>query len=692
MALWLFRRKSRPRRNRSGPPANEIATSPRKPLAPSGAVAGAGPISSPPIRRRPNSRRRPESDELQGRMRNYSFDSGHVDKLKTGGASATSLSPNQCAAKRAAISPTPDGSDPSNIAKSREAAPIDSIPTLHHSSSKRDGGHLLSRTGNSKRRKNAHDREREAEIKAMGSKTFCNPSINIAEKEIAKPHLNSLAARYTRELGNRRSNVSLPLADSIDSAMPFDTEPVAYVISPFAALTPKPTLRYAAQSQSGPFNFGLFPIRKTSRRKRLATPLPESVLRANSLIDDLAQDMNASDLRELMERDARRRDRRRLRDEEPAAYISDQQKTSQGFLKKQQPQKLKDQQSVASCPSTPASGLPELRHEVLGRETVGHEVDTTSTIAALPIGLDSDSQSMTPRHKLIEPGLHPPQNRVDPLQPSSESFPAPSRLQSPEAQPPLPTEPVLRHMAAQHIELQLPTEQNSNVIDEKYSNGDDDESISSTPTGYRRDPQLHSSYDSASMSNVMTNATRDDTPMSWLKKEESEPSLELQQSLSLASIDSEGSWFSGRTASRRGISHTQPSLDRVSQLQHQYKTVQGSRHDRLLTKTEPDISSDRQDLSLAEFGKERAPASYISPEEDDDSSIVMDDEYLNRLTRSSAGTDSLIDIHCESMGDLLPSSDEEFETGNGVGDDTWGSVSEKHRGSRILTTRKSNFI
>lgn len=873
-------------------------------------MAVAGPISSSPIRRRPSSRRqRLGSDELQVRMRNYSFDSGHVDKLKISGVGETFPSSSQCAAKHSSSLPLPDRSVPSNNEKSREAAPLDTIPTLHHSNSKRDGGHLLSRMGSSKRRKNAHNYEREAEIKVMSSKSCCDPSINFkpikspadlcaaevnVKNEIVKPHLNSLAAQYTRtrELGKRRSNLLLPLADSIDTAMPFNTEPVAYVISPFAALTPKPTLRYAAQSQSDRFDFGLSPIRKTSQKKRLATPLPESVLRANSRIDDLAQDMTASDLRELMERDARRRDRRRLRDEELAAYKSDQQERSR---------------------------------DVLGRETIGHGIDTASAITALPIGCDSDSQSMTPRHKSIGLGLHPHKNNVDPLQPSSDSFPAPraadsaqvvelsnttpdlatsclpdstsmtpaepeppatllqadenyqqdlltlsvnisskfrrlarirrrlantfshkeslegestpsaaisrkpsnsnssrvrrnfswgtfgallrwkrrskrapeqptysnlsrrstvsqsldqqhrhqhdtvqpgqlqspstalfgpaaaqattvearqtasstsvrstararnvttkshpltdtrvlpkrslsrfredlpeylmspptSRLQSPQAQPPLPTEPVLRHPAAQHTEFKLPTEQSSSFKDEKHSDDDDDESIGSTPTGHRRDPQLHSSYDSASMSNVMTNATRDDTPMSWLKREESEPSLELQQSLSLASIDSEGSWFSGRAASRRGRWQMQLSLDRLSQLQHQYKTAKGSHHDRPLTKTESDISSDRQDLPVAEVGIERAPASYNSPEEDDNSSIVMDDEYLNRLTRSSAGTDSLIGIHCEPIGDMLPSSDEEFETGNGAGDDRWGSAGEKRRGSRRLIRRKSSLI
>ncbi|CAK7211751.1 hypothetical protein SCUCBS95973_001225 [Sporothrix curviconia] len=47
-----------------------------------------------------------------------------------------------------------------------------------------------------------------------------------------KAHPNSFAARYAREKGKQPSDVSLALADSIDSAMSSDSEQVAYVISP----------------------------------------------------------------------------------------------------------------------------------------------------------------------------------------------------------------------------------------------------------------------------------------------------------------------------------------------------------------------------------------------------------------------------------------------------------------------------
>ncbi|CAK7211748.1 hypothetical protein SCUCBS95973_001224 [Sporothrix curviconia] len=226
-------------------------------------------------------------------------------------------------------------------------------------------------------------------------------------------------------------------------------------------------------------------------------------------------------------------------------------------------------------------------------------------------------------------------------------------------------------------------EQGANFIDDNNDNNDDGnddgdvESIILTPNEFHRNPQQHSSYDSTSMRNSMTNATRDDTPTSWLQMDDTEPSPEPQQSLSLASIDSEGSWLSGRTASRRRATQMQPSLDSVSQSFHQQKASQYHRHDQSWTSNGPGSTNDQRSLSPTETAHGNMSASGISQVEEDESSIVMDDEYLSRLARSSTGRGSRAATKRESMGDMLPSSDDELDTVNGDADVRRGSVNEK---------------
>ncbi|CAK7222469.1 hypothetical protein SBRCBS47491_004875 [Sporothrix bragantina] len=880
MALWLFRRKSRRKRSSAGSPAGDFVASTRSFTAPSG-VAAAGPISSSPIRRRSSNRKqRPEPNKLQRRMRTYSFESGRADNLEIGSAN------------------------------------------------------------------------REAEIKAMSSRIPRNDSSDFTpvrpaadywtagrpmKRDTMKAHPNSFAARYAREKGKQPSDVSLPLADSIDSAMSSDSEQVAYVISPFAALTPKPTLRYASQPRSSGPRGGSFPARQPSQRRRLAIPIPEATLRAHTRVDELANDMDASDLREMMERDARRRDRRRVHDEEKAARRLARQAERQMSLQQQQRQQSQqlyqseDPQPSANWPPSASRTAPDMQRGVLGRDTVGLGIGTTSAVTTSAIRRESPPRPTPPQRNSIEFEDRPARDIDDPLQaplgaystpsaansngnvdepsnsnngsaasssrrraspvdmyhrpdsiptapvgyevpsaltqtgelgsqseaaplpartpsklrrlarlrrrlsntpslredresgskpsaaisrkpsnsgssrtrgalswgafgalfrwktrskrtPGQSSFsnlsrdsmaaqssiqrsqhqqnmaqqsqlrgpsqalieetaaitaaeveaamtgpsasnvsvsssaraakpptkshpfkatgvvpkrtlsrfredlpeylmsPPSSRLQSPEAQPPLQAEPKITHPIVEQEVFRMSPEQNAKYIDDNDNDGDD-ESIILTPTGFHRDPQLHSSYDSTSMGNSMTNATRDDTPTSWLQMDDTEPSPEPQQSLSLASIDSEGSWLSGRTASRRRATQMQPSMDSVSRSFHQDKVAQYYRHDQ---------SNDQRSWSPTETAHGNMAASGISQAEED--SIVMDDEYLSRLARSSTGGGSRADTKHESVGDMLPSSDDELDTVNGDADARWGSVNEKRVGSIVMPSHRANLV
>ncbi|KAL2164967.1 hypothetical protein VTH06DRAFT_263 [Thermothelomyces fergusii] len=118
----------------------------------------------------------------------------------------------------------------------------------------------------------------------------------------------SAVERYSRS-----SVISMPLPQSIDTALSTDSDYVSYEVSAFESLAPWPTLRYSTHMRSGNYTQdGTGVIRRPApRRIRLTESIPEEILKAHKRVDSLADELSASDLRELMERDQRRRARKR---------------------------------------------------------------------------------------------------------------------------------------------------------------------------------------------------------------------------------------------------------------------------------------------------------------------------------------------------------------------------------------------
>ncbi|EFX05858.1 hypothetical protein CMQ_3927 [Grosmannia clavigera kw1407] len=356
MTMWPFQRMSRRKRTRS-----DIDDDLQRPLpshvfdAPAAAVSGLS-LSA----RQRSVHKKPH--KLQ-RRRAYSFDLGRADNIEIGGGTARSdtvIIGHFYAA---------------GTGNEHADAALRHKPTLRPPS-KRKG---------SKRRKNTNDFEREAELKAMSRENVHHNGRNftpfrpaaepwssgrVLRKETIKAH-GSFRRRQGRDNEQHPSDVSLPLAESIDSAMSSDSEQIAYTVSPFAALAPKPTLRYA------PTDSGTLLQRLPSQRRKLAQPISDAVLKAHKRVDDLADDLDAKGLRELLERDQRRRDRKRQRDQERIE------------------QRLRQAQQ-APGPSTSTN----LDRGVLGRESAGLGRDTTSAVVT----------SSTRRHSaqtLISPPASP---------------------------------------------------------------------------------------------------------------------------------------------------------------------------------------------------------------------------------------------------------------------------------------------
>ena len=311
--------------------------------------------------RQASGRQQTGSNKLQRRPRAYSFSPGRQDSVQMGRKRSTRTRSDNAAG---------------NMVDSGVSAVHDEmlwrVPTLHN---KRDGDHLPRKKSSKKRRK--HDHEREAEIKAMSSFMPVRPAAedwmlgHPMRKETRKVNSGFGAGFRGPEWDryNRSSDISLPLPESIDSALSSDSDYISYKVSALEVLAPRPTLRYTTHTRSGTFvrdGPGLF-RRPSQQRTKLADPIPEATLKAHKRIDDIADELSASDLRELMERDQRRRARKTQ---------FDQKNLEQRIARRAEKQKAAEAEAARRGRESP----PNLERGVLGREDVGLGIGPASAI------------------------------------------------------------------------------------------------------------------------------------------------------------------------------------------------------------------------------------------------------------------------------------------------------------------------
>ncbi|KAK4098282.1 hypothetical protein N658DRAFT_432316 [Parathielavia hyrcaniae] len=374
MPLWPFRRKSRRWRGRAntvdqqehGGPAPGPGLPPRSQTVPEVAMAR---HDAPEPERQVSKRQRTGTNKLHRRPRAYSFSPGRDDAERVGRKKSAG-------AQRVPERSLPHGSEPLNIAPAGADAATEEmlwrVPTLHN---KRDGDHLLGKKSTKKRRKN--DPQREAEIKAMSNLVPVRPA---AEDWMAGRPVKKESKRLWTGLGvsikgtefdkfNRSSDISLPLPESIDSALSSDSDYISYKVSALEALAPRPTLRYTTHPQAGAsVRDGDGLARRPSQpRTKLAEQIPEETLKAHKRIDSLADDLTASDLRELMERDQRRRERKRQ---------SEQERMERRIARRAEKQKAVEAEAERHGRESP----PNMERGILGREDVGLGLDPASAI------------------------------------------------------------------------------------------------------------------------------------------------------------------------------------------------------------------------------------------------------------------------------------------------------------------------
>jgi hypothetical protein len=295
-------------------------------------------------------KQRTESPTVQRRQRTYSFSPGR-DSIRL------ERNQNQTRANRHAQQTT------SPIAEMGEPA-WERTPTLHHQRTKDQ----LSRRKSSKKRKEAIDRE--AEIKAMSDFTPTRPAADSwqAGRPMRRDSKRARTIGPGRLWNDPASEVSLPMPGSIHSTMSSDSEYGSYKISALSSLAPRPTLRYTHEQRWRPSQSSM-PARTGSQKRKVAErmQIPKEVLTSNKRVDDLADDLDAGELRELLERDERRRERKRQLDQE---------KVERRLARRAERQRKEEADAQRNGTPSPEN----LERGVLGRELVGLGIDPPSTV------------------------------------------------------------------------------------------------------------------------------------------------------------------------------------------------------------------------------------------------------------------------------------------------------------------------
>lgn len=356
MALWPFRRRSGRKRARSGTTLSdsEGVTYGDRVQHPSHVA------NSSPVRRHSTLKKRrtePSSTAANPRPRKNSFSPGRADSIHVDYRRRRDM------AQTVGIDPWMRPNGHRSNERIEEEIVRTGAPTLHG----RGSGRRLTKKKSSKRRRTDHDRE--AEIKAMTSPSRTRSKAEA--RNFTRPTRTSSKRVKTGPLPGRTwehpsSDLSLPYADSIRSGISSDSEHGAFRLATLASLAPHPTLRYVVAPRWGSPS-PQPPSRSGSQKRKLSErpPAQEDLSRSRKRIDDLADDLDTSDIRELMERDKRRRERKKLRD---------QARAERRILRMAEERKAA--QAKAAQEGSPPP--PNLERGVAGRELPESGTDATS--------------------------------------------------------------------------------------------------------------------------------------------------------------------------------------------------------------------------------------------------------------------------------------------------------------------------
>ncbi|MCJ1362653.1 hypothetical protein MMC16_001759 [Acarospora aff. strigata] len=270
-------------------------------------------------------------------------------------------------------------------------------PTLR---AKRSAGDSNLPRRKSSRRK-AEDHAREQEIKALSAGTPVPKRPAFQDPGPLRRDTKKIHNNMNRHLERPTSDISLPLPESMHSSMSGVSEQRGFKVRSFDVLAPRPTIRCSdGRYTTGSGSQG--PSRGSTRRDKRPV-IPDEVIKQRKRIDDLADDMDATGLRELMERDRRRKEQKRQ---------SDREKLQRKLQRKADKQKEEVGVDVEGGGNTSHKNL---ERGVLGREEMELDIDQPPiprTKGAIPSSPNREDARTSPESWLQDPSKEhlPPEN------------------------------------------------------------------------------------------------------------------------------------------------------------------------------------------------------------------------------------------------------------------------------------------
>ncbi|KAL2821703.1 hypothetical protein BJX63DRAFT_224308 [Aspergillus granulosus] len=168
-------------------------------------------------------------------------------------------------------------------------------------------------------KRKAYEIAREREIRMLASMPIDIPrrSTTPAHGDPMQLDGRRTMSALSRRLDRHRSDISLSIQDSPHSSVSDFSETYTFKVNGFAAWTPRPVIRYVEAPRTTYSRNNQKTPEPAERRTKSPTLEPsEENLRSKQRIDELADDLDAGALRELMERDRRRRERKEIEDHE----------------------------------------------------------------------------------------------------------------------------------------------------------------------------------------------------------------------------------------------------------------------------------------------------------------------------------------------------------------------------------------
>ncbi|GAB7350661.1 hypothetical protein MBLNU459_g1226t1 [Dothideomycetes sp. NU459] len=324
MPMWPFGRKKRRTSATPHPPAAEptpdktTVSGARRDLSSPAAAARAPlqPPPPPPPDRRDSQRRRKQARRVSEQpAATVSDEKRAVRAARRGSVQDITALPGM---KKLEASPhlRPANAHKPIIPYTLDRGPVSS-PTRDMPSSPAIRASQSPRTAAPQRRRSDRRREqslREEEIRAMSAPMQVPKRPAGVNNDLLRR--DSKKARRTfstkRSEDNRGSNVSLPFQDSIHSSMSGQSEQRGWAVSAIDVFSPRPTVRLSGAGYS-PHQTGHSSARlsrKGSKKERLPAIAQDTDKKDRRRIAHLADDLDASELRIVMERDQRRREQK----------------------------------------------------------------------------------------------------------------------------------------------------------------------------------------------------------------------------------------------------------------------------------------------------------------------------------------------------------------------------------------------